>query len=55
VTEGRGIVAAEDEEYVITPGCIVYIPAGQKHWHGATAESSMTHLNVQKAGIHLAK
>ena len=55
VTEGRGIVATKDREYVITPGCIVYIPAGENHWHGATPESSMTHLNIQKAGIHLAE
>ena len=53
VTEGRGIVATKDEEHVITAGCIVYIPAGENHWHGATPESSMTHLNIQKAGIHL--
>lgn len=55
VTEGRGIVATKDKEYLITPGCIVYIPAGENHWHGATPEYSMTHLNIQKAGIHLAE
>jgi quercetin dioxygenase-like cupin family protein len=55
VTEGRGIVATKETEYVVTPGCIVFIPAGENHWHGATDESSMTHLNVQKAGIHLAE
>jgi quercetin dioxygenase-like cupin family protein len=55
VTEGRGIVATKEKEYVITPGCIVYIPAGEVHWHGATPESSMSHLNIQRAGIHLAE
>ena len=55
ITEGRGIVATKDKEYVVTPGMIVYIPAGENHWHGATEDSSMTHLNVQKAGIHLAE
>jgi quercetin dioxygenase-like cupin family protein len=55
VTEGRGIVATKDKEHVITPGCMVYIPAGEVHWHGATEESSMTHLNIQRAGIHLAQ
>jgi len=55
VTEGRGIVATVDKEYVITPGLVVYIPAGEKHWHGASDESAMTHLNIQKAGIHLAE
>jgi len=55
ITEGRGIVATKETEYVVTPGCIVYIPAGENHWHGATPESSMAHLNIQKAGIHLAE
>jgi quercetin dioxygenase-like cupin family protein len=55
VTEGRGIVATGEREYLITPGCVVFIPAGEKHWHGATPESSMTHLNIQKTGIHLAE
>jgi len=52
VTEGRGIVAAKEREYIVTPGFMVYIPAGENHWHGATAQSSMTHLNIQRAGIH---
>jgi quercetin dioxygenase-like cupin family protein len=55
ITEGRGIVATKDKEYVVTPGTIVYIPAGENHWHGACEDSSMTHLNIQKAGIHLAE
>jgi quercetin dioxygenase-like cupin family protein len=55
VTEGRGIVATKEKEYVITPGCVAFIPAGEIHWHGATEESAMTHLNIQKAGIHLAE
>ena len=55
VTEGRGIVATKEQEYVVTPGCMVYIPAGENHWHGACEDSSMTHLNIQKAGIHLAE
>jgi quercetin dioxygenase-like cupin family protein len=55
VTEGRGMVATKEKEHVVTPGCIVFIPAGEVHWHGATDESMMTHLNIQKAGIHLAE
>jgi len=54
ITEGRGIVATKEQEYVVTPGMLVYIPAGENHWHGGTADSSMTHLNIQKAGIHKA-
>jgi quercetin dioxygenase-like cupin family protein len=55
VTEGRGIVATKEKEHSITPGCIVFIEAGEVHWHGATEESALTHLNIQKAGIHLAE
>lgn len=51
ITEGRGVVATKEREYVVTPGCIVYIPAGEIHRHGACGDSSSTHLNIQKAGI----
>jgi quercetin dioxygenase-like cupin family protein len=54
VTEGKGIIATKDKEYVITPGCIVFIPAGEVHMHGATEKTSLTHLAIQKAGIKLA-
>ena len=54
ITDGRGMVATKEKEYVVTPGCLVYIPAGEVHWHGASPDSMMTHLNIQKAGIHLA-
>lgn len=33
---------------VIRPGDVVRIPPGQKHWHGATAITSMTHIAIQK-------
>ena len=32
----------------IRPGDVVRIPPGVKHWHGATPDSSMTHLAVQE-------
>lgn len=54
ITEGRGVVATEEQERVVTAGCLVYIPAGEIHWHGACDDSSMSHLNIQKAGIHKA-
>jgi quercetin dioxygenase-like cupin family protein len=55
ITEGKGILATKEKEYLVTAGCIVYIPPGEVHWHGATADTSMTHLTVQKPGIKLAK
>ena len=30
----------------IRPGDVVWIPAGQKHWHGASPTSSMTHIAI---------
>jgi quercetin dioxygenase-like cupin family protein len=46
VTEGKGIVATEDEKIVITPGMLAFIPAGEKHWHGATNDSSFSHISI---------
>jgi 4-carboxymuconolactone decarboxylase len=33
----------------IRPGDVVWIPAGEKHWHGATATTSMTHIAIAEA------
>lgn len=46
VLSGKGIVANEEQEHVATPGKIFLISAGEKHWHGATQESSFSHLYV---------
>src|SRR5271169_4897504 len=32
----------------IRPGDIVWFPPGEKHWHGATATTAMTHLAIQE-------
>jgi quercetin dioxygenase-like cupin family protein len=55
VTEGRGIVATREEEKVVTPGTVVYIAPGEVHWHGATGDSSFSHIAIQKPGIKLAE
>ncbi|MDP1992885.1 MAG: cupin domain-containing protein [Syntrophales bacterium] len=46
ITEGQGIVATEKEEIVVVPGDIVFVPANEKHWHGATKDSTFSHLYV---------
>jgi quercetin dioxygenase-like cupin family protein len=46
VTQGEGIVATEDMERRVEKGDLVFIPKGEKHWHGATEESSFQHLFV---------
>ena len=33
----------------IRPGDVVWFPPGEKHWHGATATTAMTHIAVQEA------
>ena len=53
VTTGEGIIATEQEEKMITVGDIVLIPAGEKHWHGATADSEFAHIFVSKLGTQL--
>ena len=55
VTEGKGIVATRTQEFTLTPGTIVYIAPGEVHWHGATKDSSFSHICIQKPGIKLAK
>ncbi len=50
VTEGKGIVATEKEEVTVTPGTIIFFPAGEKHWHGATKDSAFSHIAVMPPG-----
>jgi quercetin dioxygenase-like cupin family protein len=33
----------------IRPGDVVWIPPGEKHWHGATPTTAMTHIAIQEA------
>jgi 4-carboxymuconolactone decarboxylase len=50
VTGGRGIVANEDKEWRLSPGDVVLVPAGERHWHGAEAGSEFTHLSILTPG-----
>jgi quercetin dioxygenase-like cupin family protein len=50
VTAGRGSVANEKEQREITVGDVVHIKAGERHWHGATADTPMSHITVTTAG-----
>jgi quercetin dioxygenase-like cupin family protein len=47
-TEGKPV-------QVLRPGDSVWIPPGEKHWHGAAPDHSMTHLAVHEAlnGSHI--
>ena len=49
VTAGSGWVQQwGGRVQVIRPGDVVSIPPGQKHWHGATATTGMTHIAIQE-------
>lgn len=48
---GRGWYQAWGEAPVaMTPGTVVNIPAGVKHWHGAAADSWFAHLAIEVDG-----
>ncbi len=32
----------------IRPGDVVWFPPGEKHWHGASATTAMTHVAIQE-------
>jgi 4-carboxymuconolactone decarboxylase len=46
VTEGKGIVATDKEEITVGPGDVIFIPAGEKHWHGAAKGATFSHVYV---------
>ena len=33
----------------IRPGDVIWFAAGEKHWHGATPRTAMTHIAIQEA------
>ncbi|MBR0663339.1 cupin domain-containing protein [Roseomonas hellenica] len=50
VTAGFGWAQREGSEVQeIRPGDIVWFAPGEKHWHGATATSAMTHVAIAEA------
>jgi len=47
VTAGVGRVQRwGDAVQEIRPGDVVWIPPGQRHWHGATPNTAMTHMAI---------
>lgn len=50
VTAGCGWTQCEGEPIVeIRAGDVIWCPPDHKHWHGASATTSMTHIGVQEA------
>jgi quercetin dioxygenase-like cupin family protein len=50
VTSGTGYVANERERKEIRVGDVVQIPAGERHWHGAKADTTMGHITITLVG-----
>jgi quercetin dioxygenase-like cupin family protein len=50
VTEGKGIVATEKEQIAVVLGDVIFIPSGEKHWHGAAKGETFSHLFVMSQG-----
>jgi quercetin dioxygenase-like cupin family protein len=50
VTGGSGLIQVSGgRAEVIRPGDAVWIPPGEKHWHGARPANAMTHLAMQES------
>jgi quercetin dioxygenase-like cupin family protein len=50
-TAGEGWYQEEGKAAVsLTPGTVITIPAGVKHWHGAKADSWFSHIAVEVPG-----
>ncbi len=50
VTAGSGWVQREGGEIeTIFPGDVIWFEANEKHWHGATATTGMSHIATQES------
>jgi quercetin dioxygenase-like cupin family protein len=49
VTSGCGLVQSWGGPIdVVRPGDVIGCPRGEKHWHGATPTTAMTHIAIQE-------
>ncbi|SRR6266498_457002 len=47
VTSGCGLIQRwGDSIQRIQPGDVIWFSAGEKHWHGTTATTAMTHISI---------
>jgi quercetin dioxygenase-like cupin family protein len=50
VTVGCGWAQRDGEAFIeIRPGDVVWFAPGEKHWHGATDSTAMSHIALQEA------
>ena len=50
VTAGQGIAATEKEQCELAVGDVVVLKANERHWHGAKADTTMSHITVTAGG-----
>jgi quercetin dioxygenase-like cupin family protein len=50
VTSGSGMVATEHEQREINVGDVAHVKAGERHWHGAKADTTMGHITITLVG-----
>ena len=52
-TDGEGWYQEEGKPaQKLTPGSVVEIPAGVKHWHGAAKNSQFTHIAIEVPAVN---
>lgn len=50
VLSGLGLMQPEGGEIEeIRPGDVIQLAPGEKHWHGASPDTAMTHIAIQEA------
>jgi len=51
IIEGEARIGNDrGEETIAHPGDTIHIPAGERHWHGATPGNSMAHISITNVG-----
>ncbi|MET7399120.1 cupin domain-containing protein [Dactylosporangium sp. NPDC005572] len=56
VLAGRGLICTAGEQpQVIRAGDTVWVPPGERHWHGAAPDSFMTHTAISLGTTHWAE
>ena len=53
VTKGKGIVATKGKEERVSEGDIIWVQAGETHWHGADKDGDFTHISVTRSQTKL--
>ncbi|HUF36999.1 MAG TPA: cupin domain-containing protein [Anaerolineales bacterium] len=50
ILSGQGRVGTAETRWQVGPGDVIYVPPGERHWHGAEEGHTMTHISVTNVG-----